>query len=140
MTPANLAGPIQGIGVDIVETARIAASLERFGDRFLKRVFTQAERDYCSAMPHPERHYAARFAAKEAVSKAFGTGIGTAMGWRDIEILRRESGAPYILLHGPAADLATRLGVTETLVSLSHTDHYAVANAVLVKRSPAIPA
>jgi holo-[acyl-carrier protein] synthase len=134
MTSSDIAGPVRGIGVDIVETARIAASLERFGERFLRRVFTQAERDYCASMPHPERHYGARFAAKEAVSKAFGTGIGASIGWRDIEILRRETGAPYIQLHGPAADLAAKLGITEALVSLSHSDHYAVANAVLVAR------
>ena len=136
MISSNLTGaaPIHGIGVDIVETARIASYLERFVDRFLKRVFTQAERDYCASMPHPERHYGARFAAKEAVSKAFGTGIGAGMGWRDIEVLRRESGAPYIQLHGPAAALAAKLGITQALVSLSHTDHYAVANAVLVTR------
>ncbi len=132
MTPPSPA-PIYGIGVDIVETARIASSLQRFGERFLRRVFTQAERDYCASMPYPERHYAARFAAKEAVSKAFGTGIGASIGWRDIEILRRDTGAPYIQLHGPAAALAASLRITEALVSLSHSDHYAVANAVLVR-------
>ncbi len=135
LNPPPLA-PIHGIGVDIVETARIASSIERFGDRFLRRVFTEAERAYCASMPHPERHFGARFAAKEAVSKAFGTGIGASVGWRDIEILRRESGAPFIALHGPAADLAAKLGITKALISLSHSDHYAVANAVLVTQAP----
>ena len=123
---------VHGIGVDIVETVRIQSSLDRFGDRFLKRVFTQAERDYCSAMPFPARHFAARFAAKEAVSKAFGTGIGHQIGWRDIEVQRRETGEPFILLHGAAAELAGTLRILEALVSLSHSDHYCVANAILI--------
>jgi len=123
---------VLGIGVDIVETVRIQSSLDRFGERFLRRVFTQGERDYCSAMPVPARHYGARFAAKEAVSKAFGTGIGSRIGWRDIEVKRKETGEPYILLHGPAAELAAALQVHQALISLSHTDHYSVANAVLL--------
>ncbi len=126
---------VLGIGVDIVETARIEASIGRFGERFLKRVFTQGERDYCSSMPMPARHYGARFAAKEAVSKAFGTGIGSWIGWRDIEVKRKETGEPYVLLHGPAADLAGARGVLEALISLSHSDHYSVANAILIART-----
>ena len=125
---------VLGIGVDIVETSRIQSSIDRFGDRFLRRVFTQGERDYCSAMPFPARHYGARFAAKEAVSKAFGTGIGSRIGWRDIEVKRKETGEPFIQLHGAAAALAETLHVTQALISLSHSDHYAVANAVLVTR------
>src|ERR671916_760313 len=77
---------VLGIGVDIVETQRIEHSLERFGERFLHRVFTAGEIAYCRSMKFPARHFAARFAAKEAVSKAFGTGIGKAMGWRDIDV------------------------------------------------------
>ena len=123
---------VLGIGVDIVETARIQSSIERFGERFLRRVFTQGERDYCGAMPFPARHYGARFAAKEAVSKAFGTGIGRQIGWRDIEVKRKETGEPYILLHGSAADLAGTLRVLQALISLSHSDHYSVANAILI--------
>ena len=121
-----------GIGVDIVETARIERSIERFGERFLKRVFTDGEREYCGAMPVPARHYAARFAAKEAVSKAFGTGIGKQVGWRDMEVKRKESGEPYLVLHGGAEELAGKLRVVQALISLSHTDQYAVANAILV--------
>ena len=123
---------VLGIGVDIVETSRIQSSIERFGDRFLRRVFTQGERDYCSAMPVPARHYGARFAAKEAVSKAFGTGIGSRIGWRDIEVKRKETGEPFVLLHGSAADLAGTLHVIQALISLSHSDHYSVANAILI--------
>jgi holo-[acyl-carrier protein] synthase len=125
---------VLGIGVDIVETTRIQSSIQRFGERFVKRVFTQGEQDYCNAMPHPERHYGARFAAKEAISKAFGTGIGSQVGWRDVEVLRRESGEPYIVLHGGAQLLADKLRVTQALISLSHSDHYSVANAVLISR------
>jgi len=123
---------VLGIGVDLVETARIESSIQKFGDRFLDRIFTKAERDYCGSMPHPARHYGARFAAKEAVSKAFGTGIGSRVGWRDIEVGRRESGEPFITLHGAAAEFAATLKVREALVSLSHSDHYCVANAVLI--------
>jgi holo-[acyl-carrier protein] synthase len=125
---------VLGIGVDIVETARIESSLERFGERFLRRVFTQGERDYCSAMAFPARHYAARFAAKEAVSKAFGTGIGKQVGWRDVEVKRKETGEPFILLHGPAAELGESLHLVQALISLSHSDHYSVANAILIAR------
>jgi holo-[acyl-carrier protein] synthase len=87
------------------QTARIDHSLERFGERFLQRVFTAGEIEYCQSMKFPARHFAARFAAKEAVSKAFGTGIGKAMGWKDIDVHRKESGEPFVRLVGgrPAA-------------------------------------
>jgi holo-[acyl-carrier protein] synthase len=85
-------------------------------------------------MPYPARHYGARFAAKEAVSKAFGTGIGAQIGWKDIDVRRRESGEPYVVLEGAAAELAERLGVVQVLISLSHSDSYAVANAVVIAR------
>ena len=126
---------VLGIGVDIVETGRIESSLARFGERFLARVFTDAERAYCASMPFPARHYAARFAAKEAVSKAFGTGIGAKAGWRDLEVMRKESGEPYLVLHGSALEMAGRLGVMQSHISLSHTEHYAVANAILLAKS-----
>lgn len=123
---------VLGIGVDIVETKRIESSLERFGDRFLHRVFLEDEIAYCRSMKFPSRHFAARFAAKEALSKAFGTGIGGQIGWQDIEVCRKESGKPFLVLHGGAGQLAHSLFVTETLVSLSHSDSYAVANVVVV--------
>ena len=103
---------IYGIGIDIVETERIADSIERFGERFLARVFTDAERAYCDRMKVPARHYAARFAGKEAVAKTFGTGIGAAVGWNEIEILREEHGEPYVILHGEGKKTAARLGIT----------------------------
>lgn len=130
---------VLGIGVDIVETVRIERSLEKFGDRFLHRVFTAGEIEYCQSMKFPARHLAARFAAKESVSKAFGTGIGKSMGWKDIEIKRHPHGEPFVILHGGAAALAAERGAGTILVSLSHADHYAVANAVLCARDPNVP-
>src|SRR6266478_1481709 len=122
---------VLGIVVDFVECVRIQRSIDRFGDRFLQRVFTDGEIEYSMSMKFPARHLAARFAAKEAVSKAFGTGIGKAMGWRNIDIQKRPSGEPFLVLSGPARDLATGRGVTAALVTLSHTEHHAVACVVL---------
>jgi holo-[acyl-carrier protein] synthase len=121
---------ILGTGVDIVETSRIAGSIERHGERFLARVFLDGERLYCGKMATPERCYAARFAAKEAVSKAFGTGIGVSLGWLDIEVRRKASGEPFVILHGEGAKTAVRLGITDLRLTLSHSDHYAVAHAL----------
>jgi len=121
---------IIGTGVDIVETSRISSSLARHGDRFLARVFREGERAYCGKMSTPEQCYAARFAAKEAVSKAFGTGIGASLGWLDIEVRRKASGEPFVILHGEGVKTAARLGITEVRLSLSHSDHYAVAHAL----------
>jgi len=120
-----------GIGVDLVECARIQRSLDRFGERFLHRVFTDGEIEYSMSMKFPARHLAARFAAKEAVSKAFGTGIGKAMGWRDIDIRKKTSGEPFLVFSGPAQELATQRGVRAALITLSHTDHQAMASVVL---------
>lgn len=122
---------VLGVGVDIVENARIEHSLERFGDRFLHRVFTAGEIEYCQSMKYPARHFAARFAAKEAVSKAFGTGIGRAMGWRDIDVHRHDSGQPFVVLERGAKELAAQRGVAAIWISLSHTDHHAAAMIVL---------
>ena len=122
---------IIGIGVDLVECARIQRSIDRFGDRFLHRVFTDGEIEYSMSMKFPARHLAARFAGKEAVSKAFGTGIGKAMGWRNIDIQKKESGEPFLVFSGPAEAFATKRGVTSALITLSHTEHHAVACVVL---------
>src|SRR5882762_805070 len=111
---------VLGIGVDLVENARIEHSLERFGERFLHRVFTAGEIEYSQSMKYPARHLAARFAAKEAVSKAFGTGIGKAMGWKNIDIQKKRSGEPLLVLSGQAKELAKQRGVTNALITLSH--------------------
>ncbi len=128
---------IIGIGVDLVEIARIESSIIRHGERFLRRVFTEDERAYCGRMKAPAPCYAARFAAKEAASKAFGTGIGAEFGWLDLEVLRRENGAPFLHFHGSAATFAKRIGIDEMMLSLSHSEHYAIANAVAFGHSPA---
>jgi len=125
---------VLGIGVDLAENARIQHSLERFGERFLHRVFTEGEIEYSQSMKFPARHLAARFAAKEAVSKAFGTGIGKAMGWKDIDVRRKESGEPFVILEGGAKKLADERGVTAVWITLSHTEHHAMAMIVLETR------
>jgi holo-[acyl-carrier protein] synthase len=122
---------VLGIGVDLVECARIQRSIDRFGDRFLHRIFTDGEIEYSMSMKFPARHLAARFAAKEAVSKAFGTGIGKAMGWRDIDVRKKPSGEPYLVFSGPAQELAAKRGITAALITLSHTEHHAMACIVL---------
>ena len=120
-----------GIGVDLVECARIERSLERFGDKFLQRVFTKGEVEYSMSMKFPARHLAARFAAKEAVSKAFGTGIGKSMGWRDIDVHKKESGEPFLVLHEGAETFAKERAMKSARISLSHTEHHAVAMIVI---------
>jgi holo-[acyl-carrier protein] synthase len=128
-----------GIGVDLVECARIQHSLDRFGDRFLHRVFTEGEVAYSMSMKFPARHLAARFAAKEAVSKAFGTGVGKAMGWRDIDVRKKPSGEPFLVFSGGAEELAKRRGLTSALITLSHTEQHAVAMIVLEGAAPSAP-
>ncbi len=123
---------ILGTGIDIVETKRIAESLDRFGDRFLSRIFLEGEVAYARSMKLPHLHLAARFAAKEAISKAFGTGIGKEIGWRDMEIVREPGGKPRVVLHGKAVEYAKSRGVLEIHVSLSHTTEYGAASAVIV--------
>lgn len=127
---------VLGIGIDIVETERIEDSLKRFGERFLKRVYHPGEIAYAQSMKFPALHLAARFAAKEAISKAFGTGIGRQLGWTDMEIRRKESGEPYVILHGKGAELAKKRGVAQVLVSLSHCKAYSAANAILLSETP----
>lgn len=128
---------ILGTGIDIVETARVQDSLEKFGERFLKRCFWPDEVAYCQSMKFPALHLAARFAAKEAISKAFGTGIGSQLGWKDMEIHKRDSGEPFVTLHGKGEELARSRGVTAIYVSLSHCKEYAAAHAVIVGRNSA---
>lgn len=125
---------VYGIGTDLVETARIARSIQSHGEAFLSRCFTDGEIAYCRTHRASELPFAARFAAKEAVAKAFGTGIGAAMNWTDIEICRLESGQPTVRLHGAAEQQAQDLGVTEIKLSLTHTASYAAAYALILVR------
>ncbi len=124
---------IYGIGIDVVEVDRIEAAIERQGEAFLARLFTEAERKYCERQSRPAMHFAARFAAKEAVSKAFGTGIGGQASWLDMEVLRVESGAPKMLFHGNAAEFLITEGISEVQISLTHARDYAAANAVAMR-------
>ncbi len=122
---------ILGTGVDIVEVGRIEESVKKFGQRFLDRVFLPEEVAYAQSRKFPGRHLAARFAAKEAVSKAFGTGIGESLCWRDIEVQRKETGEPVIVLHGKGLKLLRSRRARVPTITLSHTDHYATAVAIL---------
>lgn len=124
---------IYGIGIDVVEVDRIETAIERQGEAFLARLFTEREREYCQRQARPAMHYAARFAAKEAVSKAFGTGIGGSAGWLEMEVLRGENGAPTMLFHGNAADFLVAEGISEVQISLTHARDYAAANAVAMR-------
>ena len=123
---------ILGIGLDIVETARMASAIAKYGDRFLEKVFLPDEIAHCKKRRHFEQAFGVRFAAKEAVSKAFGTGINSQMWWQDIEVRQKPSGEPFIVMHGKGAELAQQRGVTEVLVSLTHSQHYAVAQAIVL--------
>ncbi len=122
---------ILGTGIDIVEVARITASFEKNGDAFLRRILLPEEIEYCLQHRQPAPFLAVRFAAKEAISKAFGTGIGAELGWLDMEIRRQESGAPFVVLHGKGQQLFAVRGAKRLHVSLSHTENYAVATAIL---------
>ncbi|WP_418931533.1 holo-ACP synthase [Gordonibacter pamelaeae] len=120
-----------GLGVDIVEIARVRRILERTPS-FRERVFSEEERAYCDAAANPEVHYATRFAAKEAVVKALGTGFTRGIGVRDIEVRRNAKGRPYVVLSGRAKEVAAEQGVRELPLSLSftHTDAVACAMAI----------
>ena len=122
-------------GVDIIEVERVAGVLERYGERFLRRIFTPGELDYCRGRPSK---LASRFAAKEATMKALGTGV-RGVSWRDIEVARAPSGAPSILLHGRAKSRAQRLGVVEISVSMSDSQDNAVAFVVARREEPEYP-
>ena len=126
---------IVGIGIDVVDCARIESSIERFGERFLHRVFTEGEIAYSQSMKFPARHFAARFAANEALSKAFGTGIGKSMGWRDLDVRKKESGEPYVVLSGGAERMAQEQGVEKVWISLTHTETIGMATIILEART-----
>ena len=121
---------VVGLGLDLVEVARIRALLERNGDRFKERVFTAGEIDYCDSCANAAIHYAARFAAKEAVAKALGTGFSEGVSWRDVEVFRSPQGQPSVVLHGSAVQVAESLGVRRWVLSLTHTEVSAAASAV----------
>jgi holo-[acyl-carrier protein] synthase len=122
---------IVGTGVDLTEVARIKAAVERFGERFLARVFTAEEIRYCTSKLNSAERLAARFAAKEAGMKAAGTGLRHGVTWHDVEVVRQPGGRPALRLSGKLAEFASRLGATQAHLSLSHTAEYAIAFVIL---------
>ncbi len=122
---------IVGTGVDIIEVARIAAALERHGERFVRRVYTEVEARYCDSKPNRAERFAARFAAKEAAMKALGTGWRGGIAWREIEVRREPSGRPTVAFTGRAAEAAARLGAQHASLSISHTEQMAIAHVIL---------
>jgi len=125
---------IVGMGTDLAEIARIEHSIERFGQRFLERVFTPAEIAYCMRKKSFGESFAARFAAKEAAAKALGTGISHGVGWLELEVRREPSGKPALAMTGRAAEIAAALGVFRSAISLTHTRGMAMAVVILESR------
>jgi holo-[acyl-carrier protein] synthase len=119
---------IRGIGVDIIEIARIRRDIEALGPRFTEKMFTEGEIAYCNAKANPHQHFAARFAAKEAVSKALATGWAGEFRWKDVEVTNDPSGRPRILLHGR---LKADLGTASIHLTLSHSEAHVVAMALI---------
>jgi len=122
---------ILGTGVDLAEVARIRASIERYGERFTRRVFTEREIAYAERKANKYERYAARFAAKEAGMKALGTGWSGGITWKDLEVTNLPSGRPTLALHGVSRDVAGRLGVQTIHLSLTHTSGQALAWVLL---------
>ncbi len=122
---------IVGSGIDITEIERIQQSVERYGQRFLDRVYTAAEQAYCLRKRKSAESLAARFAAKEAGAKALGTGISHGVSWLEIEVVRESSGRPTLCFHGRAAEFAARLGAVRSALSITHTNTLAMASVVL---------
>jgi holo-[acyl-carrier protein] synthase len=122
---------IVGSGIDLVEIGRIQQSMDRYGSRFLDRVYTGAEQAYCLRKRKAAESFAARFAAKEAGAKALGTGMRNGVSWLEIEVVREPNGRPAIQFHGRAAQVAARLGVARAALSITHTATLAMASVVL---------
>lgn len=122
---------IVGTGIDIAEVERVRRAIERFGGRFLQRIYTAGEMRYCDAKANRFERYAARFAAKEAAMKALGTGWNHGVRWVDCEVVRMPGGRPTISFHGRAGEFASKLGVKNTALSISHTAEQAIAQVIL---------
>ena len=120
-----------GTGVDLIEVERIARSIERYGERFLRRVYTDHEIAYCRGRRGSAESFAARFAAKEAGAKALGTGISRGVTWNEFQVARNPGGRPVLELRGRAALLAKELGVHAIALSLTHTGSLAMATVVM---------
>jgi holo-[acyl-carrier protein] synthase len=123
---------IIGTGLDATEIRRIAAAIERFGDRFVRRVFTDEEIAYCRRKRDSASSFAARFAAKEAAMKALGTGHSRGVFWQGIEVVRHH-GPPHLRFHGGAAARAAQMGATSALLTLTHSEDLAIAHVMIVR-------
>jgi holo-[acyl-carrier protein] synthase len=126
---------ILGLGFDATDIPRVAELFQRYGERFLRRVFTDGEIDYCTRRRDPVPHLAGRFAAKEAAMKALGTGHSRGVLWKDIEVVRKE-GPPRLLLHGGAARRAERMQVKGSLLTITHSEALAMAQVLLLGDNP----
>lgn len=126
-------GILLGLGCDLIEVERIRGVVERHGERFLQRIFTAEEREYCFSLKFPHKHLAARWAAKEAVSKAFTTGIGPFLDWTSISVYHGARQQPLVRLDAKGMALLQQVGATDVRLSLSHIDTYALAVAALVR-------
>lgn len=125
---------VYGSGVDIIEVDRVKQAVKKWGNSFLKKVFTHKEISYSNKKRFAYQHLAARFATKEAVLKAFGGGWTRNLPWKDVEIVNNKEGKPEIKLHGEAKKIYKRKKISGVVVSMSHTKYYAVANAILTKK------
>lgn len=126
-------GILIGLGCDLIEVDRVRGVLERQGERFMNRVFTEEERAYCDGLKHPHKHYAARFAAKEAISKCFTTGIGAEFGWKSASVYHGARHQPLVRLDEQGTALLQSIGGDSVIVSLSHTETSAMAVAAILK-------
>lgn len=124
---------VLGIGTDIVDIKRFVRTVEKRGDSFLKRIFTEKELAYAENKKFFHEHMAGKFAAKEAVKKALPDGVRIGLNWSEIEILNSSDGKPYVELHGRAKEIMKEFNLTRVLVSVSHTDEIATSNAMAVK-------
>jgi holo-[acyl-carrier protein] synthase len=137
--PAVQAGRnVIGTGIDLVNIPRMRDVIARWDDRFLRRVFTEAEIAYCRARRDPVPHFAARFAAKEAAMKALGTGLSLGVRWRDLEVRRDRGQAPRLLMHGRSREIGLARGGRAMLVALTHDGDYALAQTMLVNDEPRV--
>ena len=124
---------IFGTGIDIIEVDRIKNSIQKYSDRFKKKIFTQKEIDYCNSQAEPAKHFAARFSVKEAVLKCFGTGMSGGILWKDIEVYKLESGQPILNLYGNGKKIFDQLNLKHIHISITHDKIYAVAHAIAEK-------
>ncbi|MGH7393816.1 MAG: holo-ACP synthase [Candidatus Rokuibacteriota bacterium] len=132
---------VKGIGIDLVHLPRLRAVIDRWQDRFLTRVFTEAEIAYCRARRDPVQHFAARFAAKEAGLKALGTGLRLGINWRELEVRRERGQAPVLELSGRSREIGLARGGHHMLLALTHDGDYAMAQAILTsEEAPPAPA